>query len=464
MTERPKTTFSRRSLMAGGIALFGAGVALLRPRGAANGGIAAPAIASRPIAGRAIAAPQFLDAVGICTHPNWHKTLWGSVDWQSAFLATGVRHTRGKIGRGAPGRAALGNLQRLFANGVKICVTVASEDGAFDFESTQASLDFLANNVPAQNISGIESANEYNNPRNKPDDWAPRLREFQAWLYKAVKTNPRLGRAPVIGPSIWGRLTEDYVELGNLQPFLDKACLHYYTGGRRPTRAGKPGRRDEGGGADDYSIADAIREASVIAPGKPMWITEYGYPVAGPGTPLSGNMITEMAAAKYLLRGLFDAFALGVEKIYIYSLIDDVQRSPPRYHGLLDGTLRPRAAFHAVKNLMALFADSGQPFAPAALGYSLGNVPGSIKQSLFQKSDGTYLLALYQDVDSYDRRGRRDLDVPPASVALGLTRPASRVEIFTPSTSAGALRSANNVNALAIPVGDQVTVVKITPA
>lgn len=458
------TKFSRRSLLAGGVVLVGAGVGFLRPRTAANGSVAASQIADRAVASRAIAGNRFFNAVGICTHPNWRKTVWGSADWQSALLASGVRHTRGKIGRGAPGRAALASLQPLFANGVQICVTVASEDGEFDYESTQASIDFLADNVPARNISGIESANEYNHPRTKPADWAPRLREFQAWLYRTVKSNPRLARVPVVGPSIWGRLTNDYLELGNLQPHVDKACLHYYTGGRRPTRAGRPESRDEGGGAGDYGIDDAVREASVVAPGKPLWITEYGYPVAGPGTPLSGHMITETAAAKYLLRGLFDAFALGVEKIYIYSLIDDVQRSPPRYHGLLDGSLRPRPTFNAVRNLMALFADSGRPSAPAALGYRLGGLNRAVKQQLFQKSDGTFLLTLYQDVDSYDRRTRRDLAVAPLAVPLALNRTAARIELFTPTTHSGPVRTANGVNALTIPVGDQVTVVKITPA
>jgi hypothetical protein len=347
---------------------------------------------------------------------------------------------------------------------MKICVTVASEDGEFNFDDTQSNLDFLADYVGAQNISGIESANEYNHPRKKPADWAPRLREFQAWLYRTVKSNPKLAGVPVVAPSIWGRLTNDYLELGDLEPNVDKACLHYYTGGRRPTRAGKPGRGDEGGGAGDYSLIDAIREASVIAPSKPMWITEYGFPVAGPGTPLSGHMISETAAAKYLLRGLLDAFAAGVEKIYIYSLIDDVQRSPPRYHGLLDGSLRRRPSFHAVKNLMALFADRGRADAPRALNYSLSSAAGSIKQQLFQKNDGSFLLAMYQDVDSYDRRARRDAAVNPIRVNLALARAASRIEVFTPSISSGRVQAATNANALTIPVGDHVTMVKIVPA
>jgi hypothetical protein len=451
-------------MLTAGVVLVGAGAGPLRPRGSSSStAIAAPAVAAGVGPGRAVAAYRFSDAVGICTHPNWQRTLWGSTDWQSALFETGVHHIRGKIGRGRPARTALAGLQRLFANGVKICVTVASEDGEFDLADTQSNIDFLADRVGAQHISGIESANEYNNPRKRPADWAPRLRDFQAWLYQTVKSNPRLASVPVVGPSIWGRLTNDYLELGSLQPNVDKACLHYYTGGRRPTRAGRPSGGGEGGGSDDYGIGDAIREASLIAPSRPVWITEYGYPVAGPGTPPSPHMITETAAAKYLLRGLLDAFALGVEKIYIYSLIDDVQRSPPRYHGLLDGSLRRRPAFHAVRNLMALFADRGAAFTPGALDYSLGNAAGAVKQQLFQKSDGTFLLSMYQDVDSYDRSSRRDKAVRSVPVRLGLARAASRIEIFTPSISPAPIHSASNASGVMVPVGDQVTVVKIFP-
>jgi hypothetical protein len=112
---------------------------------------------------------------------------------------------------------------------------------------------------------------------------------------------------------------------------------------------------------------------------------------------------------------------------------------------------------------MALFADRGAPSRPAALDYNLGNLAPGIKHQLFHKSDGSFLLTLYQDVDSYDRGSKRDIAVRPMPVQLALAR-ASRIDIFTPSTSAAPVRTAANARALAIPVGDQVTVVRIAPA
>jgi hypothetical protein len=177
--------------------------------------------------------------------------------------------------------------------------------------------------------------------------------------------------------------------------------------------------------------------------------------------PPSANFITETAAAKYLLRGLFDMFGDGVEKIFIYTLIDDVQRNPPRYHGLMSGSLERRRTFYALKNLMALMHDSGRPSALQPLELTLGNAD-RFKSMLFQKSDGAYLLTLYQDVDSYDRNARQDIAVAPVPATLTLARPARSIEIFTPTTDSAIKQRAANTNRLSIPVPDHVTVVKIT--
>jgi hypothetical protein len=434
---------SRRSFVGGGLAVMGATALPLPAFGAAV---------------RATRARAFVDTVGIVTHAHWGGTIWSSSDWETPFLETGVMNTRGKVGRGTGGKAALADLQKLFSRGVKICATVTDQSSGLDRVGTKANLDFLANSVGAQNISGIESVNEYSNPSTRPADWVTQLRSFQQWLYDTVKSTPALSNLPVIGPSIWGRLTWDYTAVGNLEPKIDRGCMHYYTAGRRPSIAGSPSSRNSLGGATYYTMADAIREAKILAPTKPLWITEYGHPINGPNSPLSGYIITETAAAKYIARGLLDAFGNGVEKINIYSLIDDVQRS--KYHGLLDGSLRRRLTFYAVKNLIALFADSSAPFTPGTLDYTLSNVSSNIKQQLFQKSDGSFLLTLYQDVDSYDRANKRDAVVLPVSVGLSLGQAAS-IQVFTPSIGAAATNSVSNVNALTIPVGDHVTVVKI---
>jgi len=438
---------SRRMFVGGSAALVGASALPLPAFGAAV---------------RATRASAFADSVGIVTHAHWGGTIWSASDWETPFLETGVMNTRGKVGRGTGGKAAVADLNKLFSRGVKICATVSDQSSGLDRVGTKANIDFLASAVGAQNLSGIESANEYSNPSTRPADWAAQLRSFHQWLYDTVKSNPALSSVPVVAPSIWGRLTWDYTALGNLEPRVDRGCMHYYTGGRRPSIAGSPSSRNAlGDNGTYYAMSDAIREAKVLAPTKPMYITEYNHPINGPNSPLSGYIITENAAAKYIPRGLLDAFGNGILKTNIYSLIDDVKRS--KYHGLLDGSLRRRQTFYAVKNLMTLFADSASTFTPGTLDYSLSGLTSTIKQQLFQKSDGTFLLTLYQDVDSYDRANKRDAIVAPVTVGLNLTQTAS-IQVYTPSLSAAATKIVSGVSALTIPVGDHVTVVSIKTA
>ena len=444
------TIHSRRGFV--GLALATAAAATARD--SASIGLATSAT-------RAVPAQSFADAVGICTHPNWRKTVWGSGKWPAVLAETGVGHVRGKLGAGGVGRAALGDLRGFLDRGGKLCALVANSGPVFDLPLIRKNIDFLASNVGAGHLSAIEGANEYNSPSDRPPDWAPRLRAFSKWLHDTVRADRRLDGVPLVAPSIWGRLTSDYVATGDLGRNVDRGCLHYYTGGRRPTRMGGGILKDELGGILERSLKDAIRDASILAPRKPLWVTEFGYSVAGPGQPQSRHVVSEEAAAKYLLRGLLDMFGEGVERIFLYTLLDD-RRSPPRYHGLADEKFRRRASFDAVKNLMDLIHDSGAPSGlSATLSYSLGG-SGGIKRQLFQKRDGTFLLTLYQDVDSYDRSRRRNITVAPRAVELKLPSAAARIEVFTPTFDLKPRLRAANSNRIIVPVGDHVTVVRIS--
>ena len=407
----------------------------------------------------AIRAKSFVDSVGINIHPSWRRTIWETGDWQSALIELGITNVRGLVGSGPNGKATLGRLQRLFGNGIKLCAAVAPHSADFDLQSIGANIDFLANSVGAQNLCGIESANEYNDPP-RPRDWAVRLRHFQAWLYETVRAKPVFNAVPVVGPSIWRAVSEDVAALGDLEPYIDKACLHYYPGARRPTRAGRPPATANGSGNGEFSLEDAVRQAKIQAPSERVFATEFGYPVAAGSLPLSQYFISETAAAKYLVRGLMDLHAAGVEKTFIYSLIDDAHRDPPRYHGLLDASLKPRRTFFAVRNFMQLLRDGDGAFTPESVDLGLTKVP-ALKSMLFQKSDRSFLLALYRDVDSYDRDRHVDAIMAPEPVTITLPRPATRIEAFTPTVDHAAKRSAAGVGAFEVPVSDDVTVVRI---
>lgn len=407
----------------------------------------------------AVRARTFVDSVGINIHPSWRRTIWQTGDWQSALIELGVGNVRGLVGSGPGGSETLGRLQRLFANGIKLCAPIAPHSASFDLRSIGANIDFLAKTIGARSLCGIESANEYNSPP-RPRDWAIQLRHFQAWLHETVRAKASLAAVPVVGPSLWRAVTDDVFALGDLEPYVDKACMHYYTGGRRPTLTGKPPTTVRGPSNGEYSLEDAMRQAKTQAPSERIFATEFGYAIAAGKLAPSPFFITEAAAANYLVRGLMDLFAAGVEKTFIYSLVDDVHRDPPRYHGLLDGSLKPRKTFFAIRNFLHLLRDTDSAFTPDPLDVRLTKTP-SLKSTLFQKSDRSYLLALYRDVDSYDRARKVDTIVAPATVTLRLPRPASRIDIFAPTAGSTPRHSATHIGAVDVTVSDDVTAVKI---
>jgi hypothetical protein len=440
------TEVDRRTILAGGATFAGA---MILP-----GSWLKPAVPPIP-------ASRFHDSVGLCTHPNWRDTIWGRADWTSPFLETGVRNLRGKIGSASTGNAALADLRPLFDAGVKVCVTIAeNSDAEFDLPATKAAVDFLADRVGAHNVCGIESANEFSKPGRRPADWVHKLRDFQAWLHDEVRSHREFDRVPLIAPSIWGRLPTDYRALGNLEPNVDRGCIHYYTGGRRPTQMGTPTQASELGTRGDSTLERAIADARILAPRKPLWMTEFGYRMTGPGANLRGD-VSEAVAARYLLRGLFDIFAQRVEKTFIYTLIDDTHEKRAAYHGLLDGSLRPRPAFNALRNLMALFREAPGPGARPLPSYTLSGSTPVLRQHAFSQSDGSMLLALYQDVDSHDRAARRELTVAPERLRLATTEPAT-VQIFDPMLSDAPMRTVAQTRSVELSVGDAVVIVKIS--
>jgi hypothetical protein len=70
---------------------------------------------------------------------------------------------------------------------------------------------------------------------------------------------------------------------------------------------------------------------------------------------------------------------------------------------------------------------------------------------------------MYQDVDSYDRLTVRDIAVPPVNVRLNFKKPQAEIELFTPTFGAAAVQRLARSTSVNVPVGDHVSVVRITP-
>jgi hypothetical protein len=199
---------------------------------------------------------------------------------------------------------------------------------------------------------------------------------------------------------------------------------------------------------------------------KPIVISETGYENAVNNALAPG--VSETASGKYLPRALFEHFNFGAEKSMPYELLDDTLDTDPsgfpEYHyGILryDHTYKPAAT--ALKNLFTLVANPGPAFAPGKLDYTIAGGNADTHHTLLQKSDGSFWLALWQDVDVYDLQARADVQNAALPVTLHFATPIRAAETYQPNQSADALARYNALTELTVGVPDQLLLLKLVP-
>jgi hypothetical protein len=396
-------------------------------------------LAQLPLAGLATAAPEvakpadaLADMVGIDTHLNYggtvYDTHYGDIV-KPGLVELGVRHIRDNPSTSATVQARWADLA---SAGIRLLLITP-----------------LAFGLPAA-VEAVEPPNETDIQWGSA--WPSRMQSWMTQNYPTYKAaNPSL---PVIGPS-FANTRDSAPKLASAFPSasssMDLGNLHDYSG-TYPEGAH--------GGGWGISVDSALQRYATLSGGKPAWVTENGYKMSGS---VSGHpAVTQRAAAKYLPRQLFWHLARGVQRYYVYQLINDRED-----FGLLNNDGSPRQQFTSVKNLIALYSDPGPAFAPGSLDYSLSGSLANVQHALFQKRDGRYYLALWLGVSSCSGTTDstlRDIEATPQAVTVMLAAPAAQVVTWRPSFDASPEGTAANVSSVQTSVTDQITVLEITPA
>lgn len=247
--------------------------------------------------------------------------------------------------------------------------------------------------------AALEGPNEYDLHSDKRDpDWPATLRGYQKRFHAKAKADPALKDLPVIAPSLTS--TKAYEAVGDLDAFIDRSCVHLYQSTRPP---GTPGWGANGYGSIPWTMQFNVAKQSPAK--KPTWSTECGY----------NNEISERGEAIYLPRMYAEFFRQGIERSFKYELMGE-------QWGLLRKDGSPRPAFTAIKNLIALLKDPGEPSTPASLDFELSGKTGDVRTLLLQKRSGAFFVVLWREVPSWDPDKKKDLSVPPAAVTF--TSPA----------------------------------------
>jgi len=346
-------------------------------------------------------ADRFADAVGINVHLHHTGTPYEDFELVRTRLAElGARHLRDGL-IDTTWQPYYDRHNALGAMGIK-GTFIASPDTP----------DEVLRGYPSRissSFEGYEAPNEYD--VSGVAAWTSRVRQSLVRL-RALETQSNLSPYPIYGPSLTS--SGAYEALGDVSAYFDAANLHNYMQGRHP---GTGGWGDGGYGSIDYNLALARR----YAPGKPIVSTETGY-WDDPALP---DSVPAAIVGRYMPRLLLEQFRKGVQRTYIYELIDDkesgvVARSG---YGLLGADGSPKPSFRAVSNLLRIFSDRGTDVTPQSFTYNLDGGDTNVRQMAFQKRDGTMLLAVWIEASGFDVGSRQPVAVPPQTVRI--TAPAT---------------------------------------
>lgn len=214
-------------------------------------------------------------------------------------------------------------------------------------------------------------------------------------------------------------------------------------------------------------LAQQIVNARLATPNKPAAVTSFGWSMT-PSASVVGSC-TAATAAAYILTFIFDAFALGIPYYFYQDLVDDTSSGNTRpATGLFDGTGAPRPAATAVRNLFSLLSDTGPnalSFVPGKLSFSLTGMPSSDgktggKHALFQKSDGSFWLVLWNEQPLNNTSGT-DITIAPSSVTLTLGAQAVSVTVYDPLQSTTRVSVATSVLTVTVSLPARPILVKV---
>lgn len=328
-----------------------------------------------------VAASEFVDSVGMNIHLHYDNTLYSNFALvQTALQDLHIHHVRDGL-IATTWQPYYDRHAALAAAGIHGLFITGTTDTA---ESIHA-----FTQKTGGSLEGLEAPNEFD--RSGVADWSRRLSGFLPQLQRTAGTLSTATRPFVVGPSVTS--LDALAEVTAIRSF-DFSNMHNYFGGRHP---GTTGWGDDGYGSIDWNLR-MIRRSSGD---KPVMTTETGY-LTGPDVDQS---VSEEVQSYYIPRILLEQHLHGIRRTYLYELLDGSAETPrdERSFGLVrgDGTRKP--AFFSLQRLMATLTDITGPVPLAPLGYSMGQTPPALHHLLFQKADGTYLLAFWMEESSYDQ-------------------------------------------------------------
>ena len=397
---------------------------------------------------------DFVESVGVVTHIPYTGGAYGNYTGvvKPRLIELGVRYIRdGIVARGSQfGRDAFATklLDLQTTTGIKAVLL-------FSGDSMTTVSNFLTSCSAA--VIGVEGPNEpdlskYNFIYNGNgwqggvavgQGWAVGAKNYQTDLFNLVNNTPAFNNWDILQMSMgWGGNASS---VGNHEAFADLGNFHWYVQTAYPPEL--PGQLDW-----------LINSARIISPTKQLMPTESGYPAV--------SAASEAVHGRYVMRTLCEGFRRNFKRTFIYELIDE---NTTDKFGLLRNNNTARPAFTGIKNLITLLKDTGAPFTPGSLNYTVTDSStayptdsAGLRRFLVQKSDGRFLLVIWHAAKSGWGNGN-PITVPNRSVTIGFASTYGSIKTYLPLNGSTAVQTFTNTNSVVVQVPDHPLVIEITP-
>src|SRR6185312_1855369 len=246
-------------------------------------------------------------------------------------------------------------------------------------------------------VTSIEGANEVNNWPVTYNGSTALASEaaYQQAMFNAVNADPTIASIPVFNLSIGSGSASAFTGLGNMASAVDYGTSHaYISNGAQPS----------------VQLASLLSLEQAVTPGKPIAITESGYPTLATDTAQGVDQATQ---AKLTLNLIMDAEKLG-DPLFLYELIDNQDSGGGAWNdgGLFNGDWSAKPAATAIHNLTTVLASGPGDTAAAAPTYTVSGLSGYHDSMVVHQANGTYDIVVWDEPTIWNSSSHTEVAAP----------------------------------------------------
>lgn len=384
---------------------------------------------------------SFTSTIGVQTHLlEGSSSPYGTVATvESALAYVGVKHVRDSIGSSA----ILSTMQTLhnelgvtFNALMSFSVAYGESCPPKGWNYANGLSSILANVSLVESIEGANEVDNFTPCWNGVSSLAAGVTE-QEQLWSTFQGNRSTASLPINSLTVSNLVS--LPKIGNISAYVNRVSSHVY-----PQWYGTPGESTYG-----TSQSVIAKNNQGLAPGKPNVVTEGGWwtapAAASYGIPAG---VPQTIQAKLELSFLFDNYALGVTRTFLYELFDEYADPTGTnfedHFGLFTSTGAAKPLATALHNTQAILADSGTPSSLGSLSYTLTGMPTTGHSLVLERSDGTFIVAVWNDAAIWDNNNYVPITVSPSTITLTPSVTTHSMNVYDPLVGTSAVTTSTS--------------------